>query len=263
MVFLSYCLKSSPKPLFEPKIRISIQLWIPVQNLSLIGWEIKKLWLSKWCKIQRFKNFIHIQHLFIHIQHMYLYSALIFVQNSTPIFICNRSICSQNYYPFRNYLSIQQLFIHSTFTAHLSYVWKWCTSCSGWTGGSEEVQAIIGTLKRYRPLLHWVKRGKAPPIRTFKTLPDYSLTMFHWFLQIFFSSFKPEKKVKKCCTPSKKLMVSLTLWWARGVPVLLLLVESFHFKLIFSCILALKLDKERAMEGVLTMPSPPLPSPID
>ena len=34
--------KSSPKPLFEPKIRIIIQFWIPVSNLILIRWEIKK-----------------------------------------------------------------------------------------------------------------------------------------------------------------------------------------------------------------------------
>ena len=40
----------------------------------------------------------------------------------------------------------------------------------------------------------------------------------------------------------------------KGVPVLLLFVESFYFKLIFSCVLALKLDKERVMEGVVTMP---------
>ena len=43
MVFMSYCPKSSPKPLFEPRIRISIQFWALVPNLSLIGWEIKKL----------------------------------------------------------------------------------------------------------------------------------------------------------------------------------------------------------------------------
>ena len=36
MDFVSDCPKSSPKPLFEPKIRISLQFWIPVSNLSLI-----------------------------------------------------------------------------------------------------------------------------------------------------------------------------------------------------------------------------------
>ena len=41
MVFVSYCPKSSQKSLSEPKIGISIQFWIPVRNLSLIGWEIK------------------------------------------------------------------------------------------------------------------------------------------------------------------------------------------------------------------------------
>ena len=43
MVFVSYSPKSSPKPLFEPEIRISVEFWIPVPNLSLIGWEIRKL----------------------------------------------------------------------------------------------------------------------------------------------------------------------------------------------------------------------------
>ena len=43
MVFVSYCPKSSSKPLLKPKMRISIQFWIPVSNLSLIHWEIKKL----------------------------------------------------------------------------------------------------------------------------------------------------------------------------------------------------------------------------
>ena len=42
----------------------------------------------------------------------------------------------------------------------------------------------------------------------------------------------------------------------KGVPVLLLFVENFYFKLIFSCVLALKFDKEMLMEGVVTMPSP-------
>ena len=66
-----------------------------------------------------FQNFIHIQHLFIfiHIQHVisiniYSRSTFIFIQNSTPVFIFNRYICLQNYYPFRNSLSIQQFIIH-------------------------------------------------------------------------------------------------------------------------------------------------------
>ena len=43
MVFVSYRPKSSPKPLFDPQIRISIQFWIFVENVSLICREIKKL----------------------------------------------------------------------------------------------------------------------------------------------------------------------------------------------------------------------------
>ena len=43
MVFVSYCPKACPKPLFEPTIRISIEFWIPVSNLSLIREEINKL----------------------------------------------------------------------------------------------------------------------------------------------------------------------------------------------------------------------------
>ena len=79
--------------------------------------------LSKWCKIQHFK-ILFIFNIYSFIFNICIYSALLFVQNSAPLFIFNSSICSQNYYPFRNYLSIQQLFIHSRFTAHLSYAWK-------------------------------------------------------------------------------------------------------------------------------------------
>ena len=43
MVFVSCCPKSSPKPLFEPTIRISIEFWIHVSNLSSIHQEINKL----------------------------------------------------------------------------------------------------------------------------------------------------------------------------------------------------------------------------
>ena len=82
------------------------------------------VWLSKWCKIQHFK-ILFIFNIYSFIFDICIYSALLFVQTSTPIFIINSYICSQNYYPFRNYLSIQQLFIHSRFTAHLSYAWKW------------------------------------------------------------------------------------------------------------------------------------------
>ena len=65
-------------------------------------------------KFYSYSTFIHSYSTFVSIQHL-------FVQNSTPIFMFNNSICSQNYYPFRNYLSVQQLFIHSRFTAHLPY----------------------------------------------------------------------------------------------------------------------------------------------
>ena len=85
------------------------------------------LWLSKWCKIQHFKILL-IFNIYSFIFNICIYSSLLFVQNSTPIFIFNSSICSQNYYPFRNYLSIQQLFLHSSFTAHLYYARKWHTS---------------------------------------------------------------------------------------------------------------------------------------
>ena len=52
-----------------------------------------------------YSTFIHSYSTFVSIQHHYLFKI-------APIFIFNSSICSQNYYPFRNYLSIQQLFIH-------------------------------------------------------------------------------------------------------------------------------------------------------
>ena len=44
MVFVSNCPKSPPKPLFEPKIRISIQFWISMSNLTVICRELKMLW---------------------------------------------------------------------------------------------------------------------------------------------------------------------------------------------------------------------------
>ena len=85
--------------------------------------KLRFLWLSKWCKIQHFKILL-IFNIYSFIFNICIYSALIFVQNSTPIFIFNISFCSQNYCPFRNYLStIQQLFIRSRFTAHISYAW--------------------------------------------------------------------------------------------------------------------------------------------
>ena len=60
-------------------------------------------------QIQHFK-IIFIFNIYSFIFNICIYSALIIVQNSTPIFIFNSSICSQNYHPFRNYLSIQQTF---------------------------------------------------------------------------------------------------------------------------------------------------------
>ena len=69
------------------------------------------LWLSKWCKIQHFK-ILFIFNIYSFIFNICIYSALLFVQNSTPIFIFNSSICSQNYYPFRNYYPLNNfLFI--------------------------------------------------------------------------------------------------------------------------------------------------------
>ena len=104
-----------------------------------------KIWFSKWCKIQHFKIFF-IFNIYSFIFNICIYSALLFVQNSTPIFIFNGFICSQNYYPFRNYLSIQQLlFIQDLLRISLTH-------------GSDILPAVDeqgAAKKRKRSLEHW------------------------------------------------------------------------------------------------------------
>ena len=125
-----------------------------------------------------FQNFLHIQHLFIHIQHLYAFSiniysrsTFIFMQNSTPLYIINSYICSQSYYPFRNFLSIQQFF-HS-FKIYCAFLLRM------------EVMYFLQLINRGQRRSandHW-KFQKTPTtfvvLRTFKTLPDYSPTIFH------------------------------------------------------------------------------------
>ena len=72
--------------------------------------------------------FIHIQHLFIHIQHLCVISISIY---SSSTFMLNNYIHSKFnicilflILSIQRFLSIQQFFIHSRFTAHLSYAWK-------------------------------------------------------------------------------------------------------------------------------------------
>ena len=43
------------------------------------------------------------------------------------------------------------------------------------------------------------------------------------------------ENIKKYCTQSEKLTMSLILRWPRGAPVVFLNGESFYSKLIFSC----------------------------
>ena len=54
--------------------------------------------------------FIEVQHKFIK---LHLHSTIMLIQTVTFIFY-------SSFYPFKSFLSIQQFFIHSTFTAHLS-----------------------------------------------------------------------------------------------------------------------------------------------
>ena len=126
----------------------------------------------EWCKIQHFKF------LFI-----FMNSAFIFVQNSTPIFIFNSYICSQNYYPFRNYLSIQQ-FLFKIYCASLLRM-EVTYFLQRMNRGQRRSASDHWNLEKI-PTAFAVQWGKAPPIRTFKTFPDYSPTMFTWlFVNLF------------------------------------------------------------------------------
>ena len=68
-------------------------------------------------KLYSYSTFIHSYSTFV-----FVFSINFCFQNSAPIFIFNSSICSQTYHPFRNYLSIQQLFILLSCTLVLLYL---------------------------------------------------------------------------------------------------------------------------------------------
>ena len=154
-----------------------------------------KVSLSKWCKIQHFK-ILFIFSIYSFIFNICIYSALLFVQNSTPIFIFNSSICSQNYYPFRNYPFNNILFIQDLLRISLTH-------------GSDVLPAVDEqgvAKKRKRSLELWKDTDpKAPLIRTFKTLPDYSPTMFHWFSANIFCELQTREKCKEVLYTIRKL----------------------------------------------------------
>ena len=130
--------------------------------------------LSKWCKIQHFET-LFIFNIYSFIFNICIYSALIFVQNSTPIFIFNSSICSQNYYLFRNYLSIQQLFIHSRFTVHLL------------THGSDVLPAADeqGAAKKHKRLLELSKDTDRFCTEFSEELNTFQVSTIASFLRIY------------------------------------------------------------------------------
>ena len=184
---------------------------------------------------------------------------------STFVFVFSINICSkfntyiyiQQFYLFTKLLSIQKLFIHSTtFNSFKIY----CASLL--------VTYFLQRMNRgqWRSASHhwnfkkiptaFVKRGKAPPIWTW---PDYSPTMFYWLFANIFRELQTREKCKEVLHTIRKINGVINPPMGKGVPVLLLSVESLYFKLIFSCVLAPKLDKERMMEGVETMPFPPPP----
>ena len=161
------------------------------------------------------------------------YSYSTFIHSySTFVFVFSINICSkfntyiyiQQFYLFTKLLSIQKLSIHST----TFYSFKiYCASLL-----RMEVTYFLQRMNRgqRRSASHRWNFEKIPTafalslseerLRRSEHLRLCLITLRRCsidFLQIFFTSFKPEKNAKKCCTPSEKLIVSLTLQWARGV----------------------------------------------
>ena len=97
--------------------------------------------------IHLYSTFIHLYSTFVSIQHYYLFKIQHLYLYSTVLFVHKIIIHSETIYPFNNFLFIQDLL--SISLTHGSDVFlQWMDR------GQREAQAIIGTLKRYRPLLH-------------------------------------------------------------------------------------------------------------
>ena len=170
-----------------------------------------------------FENFLHIRQLLIHIQHLYVFS--INKLSTFDIYIYakfNTYLYLQQLYLYTKWLSIQKFFIHST----IFYSFKiYCASfllmevtcfLQLINRGSKEAQAIIGTVE------NWDTDHVGSSSRTEKLLRSehlrLCLTIFHWFfcksfslIFCWFPNSKSEKNVRKFCTQSDKLMVSLIL----------------------------------------------------
>ena len=169
-------------------------------------------------KFYSYSTFIHSYSTFVSIQHyhlfriQHLYSAVLFVHK---IIIHSETIIhSTTFYSFKIYCAS-------------SYAWKWRTSCSEWTGAAKKRKR---SLELWKDTDRFCTEFSEERLRRSEHLRLCLITLRRCstdFLQIFFASSKPEKNAKKCCAQSEKLMVSLTLRWASGVPVLLLFVESW------------------------------------
>ena len=200
-------------------------------------------------QIQHFKV-LFIFNIYSFIFNICIHLASLFVQNSTLISIFNSSICSQNYYPFNYFLFIQELLRISL------------------THGSDVLPAADeqgAAKKRERSLELWKDTDRfctvfsEERLRRSEHLRLFLITLRRCsidFLQIFFRELQTREKCKEVLHTIRKINGVINPPMGKGVPVLLLFVESFYFKLIFSCVLALKLDKERVMDGVITMPPP-------
>ena len=199
-----------------------------------------------------FENFIHIQHLFIHIQHFHLFSINICSKFNTYIYI-------QQFYLFTKLLSIQKLFIHSTtFYSFKNY----CASLLRMEvtyflqqinrGGSKEARAIDQWNFEKDTDRFWNEFSEES-LRRSEHLRLCLITL-RWCpidcLQIFFT----REKCKEVLYTIRKINGVINPPMGK---VLLLFVVSLYFKVIFSCVSALKLDKERVMESLATISPAP------
>ena len=147
---------------------------------------------------------------------MHLFSINICSKFNTYIYI-------QQFYLFKKLLSIYKLFIHST----TFYSFKiYCASLLRM--GVTYFLQRMNRGQRRSASDHW--NFEKDTDRFFTEFSEERLHRSEHLrlclitfrqcsidcLQIFFASSKLEKNAKKCCTQSEKLMVSLTLRWARG-----------------------------------------------
>ena len=153
--------------------------------------------------IDSYLTFVSIQHHYLFkIQHLYWYSTVLFVHKII--------IHSETIYPFNNFLFIQDLLRISL--THGSDV----LSAADEQGAAKKCKR---SLELWKDTDRFCTELSEERLRRSEHLRLCLITLRRCssdFLQIFFASSKPEKNAKACCTQSEKLMVSLTLRWARG-----------------------------------------------